>query len=409
VLPPEQYYICATGISSGAPGYWEQTVTPPTLSLSPTTVQAGQTVTISGSSFQGAQSVDVSVQQGTTLVHIQSVSPVSDGTFSVEYTPDGTLTNAVVLVARSPAENGAPPALQASATLSILPSGTATVGTTPSPQATQNPSGQVPPGTGPKDGGNGLLLVVLFTVLGLVVLAGLGVVAFFVLRGRGPAAPALAYPGVASGPGGPGGYATTGRMTGVPGRQTGRPAGYGAADQWDQPAVPQVGAVAGWVDDPRPGPDWRPRPMSGQRRDWDQDTASAMRDDSPTDVSQYWQYENPQREDDRPGGYAPDVAAPPDPWAHQSPGDGLDGGQGVTNPANYPDDEDQWTQLQPGRKRAVPNWHDEPGPGVTRPENQAESQPLQAAEPTDEQPALPTTPATQTPAPVDPTPPAEPE
>jgi len=214
--------------------------------------------------------------------------------------------------------------------------------------------------------------VVLIVAAILAVLLIVGLVAFLMLRGRGAGGSAMGYPGAVSGPGGYGGYGASGPMGRYGAGQTGYTTGrIGVPETGTFDTGPKVGAVAQWEEDPRPGPDWQPRPMSGNRRSYDETPVPPYANDYPTTASSYWDDQPGQAS--RPDYNQPETSAPPDPWAEQPIGGDLYGGRGSTNPSN--DAEDQWTQVQPRREPGSTGWHAEPGPHTTRPDNRTEDEP----------------------------------
>ncbi len=284
------YYICTSPAPASPPTYQVLSSSPPVLSLSTPVVQAGQTVTISGSHFVGASSVSLNLLlNGQQVGSIGTASPGGDGSFAVQYTADGSVTGNVTISGTSAPDGGAPPALQASVSLVIEDAPTATPSPSPSPSptapatvtSTVTSAIAQPPQSDQNSGGGGLLaLIVVGFILALVVV--LGIVVFFVLRGRG-AAPG-GYPGGPSGPTGPGGFGKPvggmgqfGAFGPSSGERLGSSSPFARSGMFDRPdpyAEPQIGAVAQWgeapetwgADESTPGADWQPRPMSGGHR-----------------------------------------------------------------------------------------------------------------------------------------------
>lgn len=337
-LPIGLYYICASGVAGG-PAYNVISNSPPAISLSTTNVRVGDELTISGSGFF-TPGISLTLQQGPQTHLLGPIGPADDGHFSYTYQVDATFTNDVTVVAASNPENGAPPALKATAFLRIAPVPTVTATGTAASDVT--PSVVVSPASPPKDTGPPTGLIV-FLIVGIVLalLAILGAVAYVVMRGRNGQ-----QPGFAGVPGEPGGFGPGGQ----PGQATGRYGAvgpFGARDPFGQPggfSDPAIGGVAQWGDDePRPGADWQPRPMSGSRRDFDdpEDSGYSGGSGAPDAPLEPWA--------DAPG-------TPADPWGATSGGGytqprrpGGEGG-GTTNPTGPWDD--QWGT---------------PGPGSTRP------------------------------------------
>ncbi len=272
------FYICASGVTSGAPSYHVLSPTPPTLSLSAPSITAGQSLTIKGSGFVGLpDSGTVVLAEVDSAGHDVTIPfPVAavgtDGSFTTSWTVSsapGTMT----IRAFSQREGNADPVLQATAQLVVIAAGspTASVTVTATPK-----SGAVSPATSQQGGGPGFLMV-LVLIVALLLLAGLGVAAFFLLRGRNDPSEAL-YGDGGYGPGEYPGFAARNRDTmKVPGiGQTGRQPVTGQFGNMGQfgapggPGAPRIGGVAQWDElDPTPGPDWQPRPMSGRPHDYD--------------------------------------------------------------------------------------------------------------------------------------------
>src|SRR5258708_1762458 len=247
-----QYYVCAPGVTN-APVYTVLGSDPPTLSLSASEVPVGQQLTVTGTSFYTA-GVTVTLSQGAKNTQLQTVAPGSDGRFTFSFTVDSTYSNSYTIVADSTPENGAPPALHASADFSVVAAGTATAGTT----------GTAPP---PRSSGSSLgLIVVLIVGIILTLLVIAGVVAYLIIQLR------RTRPGYAPVPVGP-----DGRPMSSYAQQTGR---YSWPDHYGRPSMPgqmdpyagrSAGGVARWDEpDSSPGADWQPRPMTGNWRGFDE-------------------------------------------------------------------------------------------------------------------------------------------
>lgn len=309
------YYICAAGVAS-PPGYHVLSASAPAVALNSTSVEVGKQVTISGTNFVGGSSqltIAVKSASGTPTTITTQVPVGDDGSFNYLWTVAGA-QGAVTILAESAQENGATPALQASAPLTILAAASPTVPASPS--ANSNGSGASNKDTGSASG------VVIALIIGIVLLllVILGVVAFLLLRGRGgpPGAggygddgyPAGAYPG----------YAERNRVPanvvqGATGRQSAA-GGYGQSGFYEPQAPyqgPAVGGVAQWDEpDATASTDWKPRPMSGYGPQYGQ----AGYDEGPTN----------------PGAFAGDAGyGPADPWASQA------GGYGALPPLNSND------------------------------------------------------------------------
>lgn len=272
------YYLCANGLTSGAPTYQVISSGPPMLSLSVSTASAGDTVTVTGSNFVGypsGTSISVTESSGGPPRTLQSATLGPDGSFSVSETLSKDIVgNNVTINAYSSPEGNAQPVLQASASLTVQ-------GSTPTPTVTVTPTQSASGGitsanTGtPRQSGSAGLIVVLIVGIILALLVILGVVAYLVLRGRGGGEPGPggAYPGE-GGYGGASGLRPTGSAPGYGQGATGRYSQvnqYGQSGVFDTPnaytepyAGAPIGGVSQWDEpEPAPGPDWQPRPMTG--------------------------------------------------------------------------------------------------------------------------------------------------
>lgn len=346
-LSSGQYALCAisadTSTSStptATPGVSaSQTFTvrsgsPPALSLSQAYVQAGQPVTITGTNFFGAPSgasVSVMLLANGNATSIGQADPGSDGSFTLQYTTNTATIGNVTIQAQSASEGGAPAALQATVQLNIVAAATPTATVAPTATATTSPTAQVVPTPKANDtgaGGNNTGLIVLLVVaIGLVLLALLGLIAFFLLRKRdGDGGPDGGY---GYDPQNPQGYGAYGQgdsryLQGVTGRQA-QPGFFGPNDEYgpQEPFPMPPGRVSQWNEPPaEPGPDWQPRPMTGNRRPYSDPPATTLYgpegqaggdvqrpsggDYSPADP---W---------DQASGAA-DWGAPADPWSQRPP------------------------------------------------------------------------------------------
>ncbi|MEO7003170.1 MAG: hypothetical protein ABI068_15260, partial [Ktedonobacterales bacterium] len=359
------YIICASNGTASAAGipYTVLSASPPTISLSVSTVQVGGVVSISGSNFTGTQHVVLSSETTSNVKQkIRTVAVAGDGSFLTQFTPTAADAGPLNIMAATSAQNGATPALQASAQLTVQAPTTPTVTTTAAPTTTTAASG----GNGQHNNTSGPslgLIIVLVVAILLVLLLIVGLIVLVAMRRRGGAGPQGPNGGYGNygdygdyGPaGGQGGYGATGRTPtpgyGATGRQNvyGQTGRYGALGQGDQfgragvynnqgsqgdpyaPTVqnyvdPAVGGVAQWDNaeaDPEPDPNWQPRPMSGGRR-YAQDFDDSARDDG---------FAYP----DLPPipGQTPDLDAPNDPWGSAS-GGFIPGGS-YRPPVNTPD------------------------------------------------------------------------
>ena len=360
-LPNGTYYICAAGTTSG-PAYQQLATSAPAISLSaPSVAQEGQLV-ISGSNFVGlsaGSSIQLTAQQGTAQTTLQPAVIDANGQFTQPWTVDFSLTGTVVIAAQSAPEGSAPPVLQATASVTILPPATATASATVSPTATAGAGGIGGTTTGNNgSNGGGAGLVLLLVLLLVALLVGGGAAAFVLLRRGGTGGNQGSYsPSAGTYPryspyGSPpqaGWDATAGRLSGVgptgqygqygaPGMGTGMgtgaygaPGGYsgsgaGAVSQWDEPTE-EFGD--------EPSPSWQPRPMTG--------------------------YGNYQGDYDLPSGPPPGANpyAPADPWGDRGGGYGNYGSQGGNGGGYGTAERGDWRNRAPGAPGA---------PGATRPD-----------------------------------------
>lgn len=365
-LNPGTWYICADHLTSGAPAYQVVGSGPPTLSLSVATASPGDSVTITGSNFVGYSSgttISITESSGGTPLTLPGATLGPDGSFSVPETLSKSIVgNNVTINAYSPAEAGAPPVLQASASLTVQ-------GLTPTPTVIVTPTVSTiggPTSTGAdtnKQSGNAGLIVLLIVGIVLALLVILGVVAYLVLRGRSGGEPGSGGEyGGGSGFGGAPGYSqgATGRHPQV--NQFGHPSAFDTPNAYTEPyAAPSVGGVSQW-DEPEttPGPDWQPRPMTGY---------GLGNDPQGDSVGQYADYPvGAPQQPARPGAYPP-----VDPWDTPS---NQANQPGRSTAPGYPPNSSLGGAT--GRTRATGptgqgGWGDEPtdggwgGSGATRP------------------------------------------
>ncbi len=184
------YLLCATddggSSATAAQIYRVRSASPPALSVSLSQAAVGQEVHIEGSNFIGVSSVTVMVQTPKGQRPLATLAPdLKDGSFVHNYIPVRIDMGTVTLTASSAPDGSAPPALQATASLTIGPplAPTATVFTTAVPDSTptivfaQSSGGAL----------DSLGLVVLLAVGGLLLLLALvGVAAWLMLRARQP-------------------------------------------------------------------------------------------------------------------------------------------------------------------------------------------------------------------------------
>lgn len=298
------YAICATSDAGVASTSYHVLVdAPPILSFSGPTVQVGAAVTVSGSNFYAGQvALTVATANGGSRP-LATIAPNSDGTFSYPYVAAAGDVGTVDIVAQTPSESGAAPALQASAAVIVqaTPSPTATATATPDPTPTATAAATATAtstGGHPAPLGNGLLILLAIGLL-LALLLVIGAIIFLVLRrGGGDDTPG----GPGSPPSTPGGYGTYND--------------FGASGQFHRSGVQRmdeetvrtpVGRVSQW-DAPTagPGPEWSPRPMSGIRT-WSHGAAAGA--GGPA---------GPQPPNDFPGApdypTEPSAQRTPDPW-----------------------------------------------------------------------------------------------
>ncbi|HEX8032813.1 MAG TPA: hypothetical protein VF510_03150, partial [Ktedonobacterales bacterium] len=369
------YYLCANGLTSGAPTYQVIASSPPTLSLSVSTALAGDSVTITGSNFVG-------VPNGTAISITESAggaprtltpATLGDGSFSVSETLSKDIVgNNVTINAYSQPEGASTPVLQASASLTVQ-------GSTPTPTVTVAPTptlsgGTTLPDTGKSNqSGNTGLIVLLIVGIVLALLVILGVVAYLVLRGRngGEPGPGGEYPGG----GGYGGYGQTATGRYPQANQYGRSGVFDTPNAYTEPyAGPPVGGVSQWDEpEPAPGPDWQPRPMTGYGLTDDdaQNNAYGQYPDYPAGTSQ-----QPPRQSAYP---------PVDPWDTPSSQPGQASGTGYPPGPNSRGTTGRTratggTGAAPQPRSQPGGWDDEPtdggwgGSGVTRPANNRPNQ-----------------------------------
>lgn len=380
------YALCAAPAQGGGPaaagGVAGQTYTvkssqPPALSLSTSSAQVGQTITISGANFVGVSNVNISIVQNGASTLITTVNPDGNGNFATQYQPTANYVGNVKITASSEAEGNAPPALTAQASLVVGAAPTVTPSPSPSPspsptaEATATSAVLTPPPNKQSGGGGGLIiLLIVGIVLSLLVI--IGAVAFLLLRQRGGPEQQQGYPGGQGGPGGGyGGYSGTGYGPAQTGRYS-TSGTYGRSGMFDVPEPyngPQVGGVAQWGEpEPLPGADWQPRPMSGARSRYDDPNYPQY----PTTDYPTTGYPQGGETGERMPAPVPEYYGPPDPWANTAGGYGGDswgnnpppaGGStrygGTQQPGQGP--RDPWQQQDGGWGDG--GWNTGPGPG----------------------------------------------
>lgn len=265
------YSICATN-NTGTTSVSFQLLSPspPTLTLSPTTTQAGSLVNVTGANFVGSGSVTLTVTnaQGNTR-ELTTLSPDGSGAFSLQYQPRETDVGDVTLHAFTGANvpQGMQPALRVDAKLHVDAAATPTVATTPTTAVAVTS----PPPSG--DNSSVLLVVVLAVFVVLVVLAGAGAL-YAVMRSRKKQADGAAYGSGYYGGSNPG-FSRPGNIYSDIYQENGPGGGMGGMGNsgWDAPTqggyFPQSDfgtSAGGWPETDQPDPNWRPRPMTGQWR-----------------------------------------------------------------------------------------------------------------------------------------------
>jgi hypothetical protein len=313
-------------------------VSPPTLTLSPTTTTAGSLVNVIGQNLVGSGSVTLSVTDGQGKTRdLTMLSPNESGGISLTYQPRPTDVGDVVLHAFTSAPQGMQPAIQVSAKLHVDAAATPTVATTPT---------QAGPVTPNSTGGNGessivlVIALVAFVLLALVAVA--GAIFFFMMRKRNNPGEDVNYGSPYFGGSGPGydrqgnsfggGMGGAGNMDDTATWDAPAQSGYGAYDQGGYPPQTGYGAGAGgWAASDEPDPNWRPRPMTGQWRAPDEYGDSPYGNYGPNESGQY---------------------PPQDPWgspdaSYGQPGKPSRGGYGGSNPP--PDPRSRRPGSGPGR------------------------------------------------------------
>ncbi len=278
------YTLCAyegSGQPATGPSYSLLSASPAAITLSVTTAQVGQQITITGTNFFGVSGVQLTAQGPSGgQKNIGVVSPDSNGGFTTGYAPASADVGAVTITAQSVPEGSAPAALTATTNLTVAAPNTPTP--TVSPTATASTSTTVTPNTTSSGPSLGLIIGLVVGIL-LALLVIVGVITFLVLRrnnGRQPGPeddgyyggpdPTGRFPARSSyGPDSygrgyseeyPSAYGPASGYLSAPGRAT---RGYSGADYGRDPYA-SSGGVAAW-DDPPPDPNWRARPMTGRR------------------------------------------------------------------------------------------------------------------------------------------------
>ncbi|HEY1389848.1 MAG TPA: hypothetical protein VGF38_15015 [Ktedonobacterales bacterium] len=265
------YSICASSPAGVANvGYQLLTASPPTLTLNPTTTNAGSIVAVSGANFLGSGSVTLSVTNATAVTHeLTTLSPDANGAFELSYQPRSTELGDITLRAFTSAPQGMRPALDVTAKLHVDPALTPTPGETPTASVIAPTQ---------KNGDSTAIVIVVVVASILLALLVTGSILFFMVRNRRNSAGDAGYDAGHYGGSGPG-YGPPGNMYADMYQDN----GYGSAGNagnpgWDAPTQdlstyhangypPQSSYgndASGWRQSDEPDPDWRPRPMTGQ-------------------------------------------------------------------------------------------------------------------------------------------------
>ena len=300
-FPVGTYYICADGMTRSTAAYEVLTSSPPVLSLSALSVQMGQPLTIQGVNFAGAaagtavtltETASGAGEGGTRTLPVNGALDGS-GNFSMTWMVDGSYTGAITIKAHAESKGSAPAVLQASTMVTIQAAATATaVSATPSASAASG-TGTISTTSGGSGNSTGAALLIIFLITGIILtmLVIVGLVIFLTMHRRGAGRYSSSERGPATG------YAA-----------------YSGYPDYGQYNAPPAGQVAEWDEDPdsQPGPNWRPRPMTGYYPRFDSGPAAPP----PGSAS----------------GWGRSRQVPEDPW--------NDPEEGVPDPAN-----DQWPDL----------------------------------------------------------------
>jgi hypothetical protein len=206
--PNQQYSICAitpnhisANTKDGNGPFTVLTANPPAISVSSTSISAGNTITVTGENWVPPQQVDVAVTlgQGQSSIATASVTSngLSSGTFTATLTiPANAASGNYIVTASTPNNLLSLAYTNGTQALTVTGSATPTVTTTPTvtPTATSTPtSSQTPSATqtaianglngNSSSGGNNVLIFALLIVLAVVIL-GIGGVLVFILAQR---------------------------------------------------------------------------------------------------------------------------------------------------------------------------------------------------------------------------------
>jgi len=291
------YTLCAydgTGQPVTGPSYSLLSASSPTITLSASTAQVSQPITITGTNFLGVGGVQLTAQGPSgAQKNIGVVSPDSNGGFTTAYAPAAADVGTVTITAQSVPEGSAAPVLSATANLTVGAANTPTP--TVSPTSTAAVKTSTPASTNSGGPSLGLIIALVVGIL-LALLIIVGVVAFLVLRrnngpkedpdgealygardptGRFPSRGGFASDGYGRGYSEeyPSAYGPTSGYASAPGRAT---RGYPGADYAGaRDPYASSGGVAAW-DDPPPDPNWRARPMTGRRATMPDDSLDGL-------------------------------------------------------------------------------------------------------------------------------------
>jgi hypothetical protein len=252
-------------MTSSTAAYDVLTTSPPVLILSTSSPQIGQPLTIQGSNFAGLAagtaviltsiSRDAPVSQATKTLPVNAVLD-GNGNFSVTWTVNVSYSGSTTIVAQAEQEGSWPAVLgaQAQVTIQAAATATVTVNATASASAASG-AGNTSTTSGGQGNSNGAALLIIFLITGIILtlLVIVGIVIFLTMHRRDTSRYGSSERGPASGYAAYGGYSDYGQ------------APYDGYSDYGQYDMPPPGRVSQWDEDPdpEPGPNWRPRPMSG--------------------------------------------------------------------------------------------------------------------------------------------------
>lgn len=206
-----KYSVCSVSGSSGLPASYRDdgpftvlSAGHPTFSVSPSSVQAGSSVTVSGQNWVPPQQVTISITGSSQLLNeTQTTSGLNSGTFSVSYTVPAnaqagsfavnvTASSSVLragtqnLAISVPATPTPTPSATPSPTPSVTPTGSATVTAAGTATAGGTPTGASSSsgstGTGSSGGGPSPLILGVLGAIMLVLLTSIGLIVYMVLH-----------------------------------------------------------------------------------------------------------------------------------------------------------------------------------------------------------------------------------